>query len=95
MQKKIKQLRDQRLNNKNRGVQCNHDDDFFDLIDGGTFITDPQLIQMQYELQRRQKEEFSSQDGMFLKKNQTIAPYFREFLMNKRRKQKNDNLVRH
>jgi len=45
---------------------------------------------MQYELQRRQKEEFNSQDGMgaFLKKNQTIAPYFREFLMNKRRKQK-------
>lgn len=68
------------------------EEDFFDLLDGGTFITDPQLIQMQYELHRRQKEEFTGHDGMgmFLKKNQTIAPYFREFLMNKRRKQKND-----
>lgn len=92
MQRKIKQLRDQRLSNKNRGgaPPVSQEEDFFDLIDGGTFITDPQLIQMQYELQRRQKEEFNSQDGMgaFLKKNQTIAPYFREFLMNKRRKQK-------
>lgn len=32
---------------------------------------------------------------MFLKKNQTIAPYFREFLMNKRRKQKTDAQQRH
>lgn len=96
MQRKIKELRDQRLNNKNRaGQQTHQEEDFFDLLDGGTFITDPQLIQMQYELQRRQKEEFSGNEGLFLKKNQTIAPYFREFLMNKRRKQKNDNMIRH